>query len=154
MSIIKNENSFTVESFVIIQSTAPKIWDVLTNPEKIKVYLYGSNVITDWKVGSQILFTRNRLYPKAPISKKLIVDKGRILAVEKERLLEFSFYSSMEGYEDIPENYSIVSYEIRRHDHSFRLDYRRTNIPIEFEKRNQDKFMPGMMAQIKILAEV
>ena len=33
------------------------------------------------------------------------------------------------------------------------FDYRRTNIPIEIEKRNQDKFMHAMMEQIKMLAE-
>ena len=148
------ENKFTVECFIVIHATVSKIWDVLINPEKIKVYLYGSNVITDWKVGSEILFTRDRLHPKAPISEKLIVDRGNILEIEKEKLLSFSFYSSMEGYPDLPENYSIVSYTLNRQDvNSFRLDYRRTNIPIEIEKRNQDKFMPGMMEQIKMLAE-
>ena len=60
----------------------------------------------------------------------------------------------MEGYPDLPENYSIVSYTINRQGvNSFRLDYRRNNIPIEIEKRNQDKFMPGMMGQLKMLAE-
>ena len=60
----------------------------------------------------------------------------------------------MEGYADLRENYSVVSYTLNREDlNSFRLDYRRTNIPLEIEKRNQDKFMPGMMEQIKMLAE-
>jgi hypothetical protein len=127
---------------------------VLINPEKIKMYLYDSNVITDWKVGNEILFARDRTYPKAPISETPIVDRGKILEIEKEKLLSFSFYSSMEGYADLAENYSIVSYTLDRECvNSFRLDYRRTNIPIEIEKRNQDKFMPRMMEQIKMLAE-
>ena len=151
---MRTGNNFTVECFVLIHATASKIWDVLINPEKIKVYLYGSNVITDWKAGSEILFARDRLHPKAPISEKLIVDKGKILEIENEKFLSFSFYSSMEGYADLPENYSVVSYTLNREDvNSFRLDYRRTNIPLEIEKRNQDKFMPGMMEQIKMLAE-
>jgi len=78
------------------------------------VYLYGSNVITEWKVGSEILFTRNRLHPKAPISEKLIVDSGKILEIENEKLLCFSFYSSMEGYPDLAENYSVVSYTLNK----------------------------------------
>ncbi len=151
---MRTENKFTVECFIVIHATVSKIWDLLINPEKIKVYLYGSNVITDWKVGSEILFTRDRLHPKAPISEKLIVDKGKILEIENEQLLRFSFYSSMEGYPDLAENYSVVSYTLNKEAvNRFRLDYSRTNIPIELEKRNQDKFMPGMMEQIKILAE-
>ena len=151
---MRTENKFTVECFIVIHATVSKIWDLLINPEKIKVYLYGSNVITDWKVGSEILFTRDRLHPKAPISEKLIVDKGKILEIENEQLLRFSFYSSMEGYPDLAENYSVVSYTLNKEAvNRFRLDYSRTNIPIELEKRNQDKFMPGIMEQIKILAE-
>ena len=148
---MRTGNSFTVECFVLIHATASKIWDVLINPEKIRVYLYGSTVITDWKAGSQILFTRDRLHPKAPISEKLIVDRGKILEIENEKFLSFSFFSSMEGYADLAENYSVVSYTLNREDvNSFRLDYRRTNIPLEIEKRNQDKFMPGMMGQIRM----
>jgi uncharacterized protein YndB with AHSA1/START domain len=147
-------NNFTVECFILIHATASKIWDVLTNPEKIKTYLYGSNVITDWKIGSEVLFTRDRLHPKAPISENLIVDRGKILDIEKEKLLNFSFFSCMEGYPDLPENYSVVSYRLSKvGGNSVRLDYRRTNIPIEIEKINQEKFMPGMMDKIKMLAE-
>lgn len=148
------ENKFTVECFILIQAPVSKIWDVLTNPEKIKVYLYGANVVTDWKAGSAILFTRDRLHAKAPILEKPIVDKGKILEIEKEKHLIFSFYSSMEGYADLAENYSVVSYKLNRNDvDGFRFDYRRTSIPSEIEKRNQDKFMPGMMERIKMLAE-
>ena len=118
------------------------------------MYLYGSDVFTDWNTGSEILFTRDRLHSKAPLSEKPIVDRGKVIKIEKEELLKFSFYSSMEGYPDLAENYSVVSYILYKESvNRFRLDYRRTNIPIEIEKRNQDKFMPGMMEQIKILAE-
>ena len=148
------ENGFTVESSIVIHAPVSKIWDLLINPKKIKMYLYGSDVITDWNTGSEILFTRDRLHSKAPLAEKPIVDRGKVLKIEKERLLKFSFYSSMEGYPDLTENYSIVSYTITRLDvNSFRLNYVRNNIPIEIEKNNQDKFMPGMMKQIKVLAE-
>jgi hypothetical protein len=96
----------------------------------------------------EIDFTRRR-----PFRKNLSLI-GEILEIENEKLLTFSFYSSMEGYADLPENYSVVSYTINGlEDKSFKLDYRRTNIPVEVEKTNQEKFMPGMMSQIKVLAE-
>lgn len=147
------QNNFVVKSFVIIHATPGKIWDLLINPEKIKLYLYGSNVHTDWNAGSEILFIRDRLHPMAPISANPIVDKGRILEIEKEKLLKFSFYSSMEGYRDLPENYSLVTYALSKEGDRVKLEYCRSNIPVEIERNNQDKFMPGMMAQIKMLAE-
>ena len=117
------------------------------------MYLHGSSVITDWTVGSEISFTRDRLHSSSYF-RKTDRDSGKVLEIEKEKLLKFSFYSSIEGYPDLPENYSIVSYTINGQGvNSDRLDYRRINIPIEIEKRNQDKFMPGMMEQVKMLAE-
>jgi len=40
------------------------------------------------------------------------VDKGTILGIEKERLLKFSYLSSMSGLEDKPENYAEITYQL------------------------------------------
>jgi len=45
-----------VSKSIAINSTAGEVWDALTKPEKIKVYLFGTETITDWKVGSPIVF--------------------------------------------------------------------------------------------------
>jgi hypothetical protein len=82
------------------------------------------------------------------------VDKGWILEIEKDELLKFSFYSSQEGYGDLPENYSVITYTIQKlNDKQHKLSYLREHIPIEFERMNQQRFMPGMMQQIKAMAE-
>ena len=39
-----------------IKSTPDKVWDALTNPVKVKQWQYGSELITDWMVGSGIRF--------------------------------------------------------------------------------------------------
>lgn len=50
------DTSLTVSKSIEIKTSAENIWDALTNPEKIKVYLFGTEAITDWKVGSPIVF--------------------------------------------------------------------------------------------------
>lgn len=151
---MKVKTNLSTRSSVIINAKASAIWDALTNPDKIKHYLFGSNVHTDWKVGSPIVFTRDRIHPSAPASEQPIVDKGQLLEVEKEKLLKFSFYSSMEGYDDLPENYSTVTYEIeQKNPRQYKLTYLREHIPIEFERMNQERFLPGMLQQIKAIAE-
>jgi len=151
MKAVKN---LKAEASIFINSTEAKIWDVLTNPDKIKLFMFGSNVKTDWGIGNPIFFNRDRLYPSAPVLEKPIVDKGKILQIINGKLLKFSFYNSMEGYEDIPENYSIVTYSIEEVDKGrFRLNYLRELIPIDFERENQERFLPGMMKQLKSLAE-
>ena len=39
---------------VTIDAPRAKVWDALTNPAKVKQYMHGTNLSTDWKVGSPI----------------------------------------------------------------------------------------------------
>jgi uncharacterized protein YndB with AHSA1/START domain len=144
---MKVEKNLTTESSVLINADATSVWDVLINPSKIKVYLFNSETKTDWKVGSAVTFSRM-------FGGKEYVDKGKILEVVPQKLLKFSYFSSQEGYADIPANYSTITYRLEKeNDKSIKLTYRRENIPIEFEQKNQEKFLPGMLENIKKLAE-
>jgi uncharacterized protein YndB with AHSA1/START domain len=141
------EKDLYCEKSILIQATADAIWDVLTNPEKIPIYLFGSQVNTDWKPGSPITFSRNP--DGIPY-----VDKGKIIEYMNGKVLKFSYWSSQEGYEDIPENYSVVTYTIQKEaGKGFELTYRREKIPLEFERANQEKYLPMLMKGIKNLAE-
>ncbi len=84
--MIKKQNLTTKRSNVI-NSQAESIWDVLTNPDKIKQYLFGSEAITDLKVGNSVIFQRNS-------GGKIYRDKGEILDVVPNKLLKYSYWSS------------------------------------------------------------
>src|SRR5216683_1166293 len=43
-------------STVVIKAPVQKVWDALTMPEFVKQWQYGSDLITDWKPGSDIRF--------------------------------------------------------------------------------------------------
>ncbi len=43
-------------SSVAANAGPDEAWDALVNPDKIKKYLFGTECITDWKVGSQIIY--------------------------------------------------------------------------------------------------
>ena len=45
-----------VTTSIEVNADKGKVQDVLTNPEKIKVYLFGTETLTDWKTGSEIIF--------------------------------------------------------------------------------------------------
>jgi uncharacterized protein YndB with AHSA1/START domain len=151
---MKQEKNLSTQGAIIIDASATDIWDVLINPKKIKLYLFGSNVQTDWKVGSPIISTRDRIHPHAEPGENPIVDKGNVLEIEKEKLLKYTYYNSQEGYDDLPENYSIVTYTIEREkEHQCKLTFLREKIPIAFEQMNQERFLPGMLENIKNIAE-
>ena len=90
---------------IVISAPIQKVWDALINPEMIKEYMFGTNVHSDWKEGSPIIW-------KGQWQGKPYEDKGKILKIENEHLLKYSYFSSLTGKPDLPENYNIIAIEI------------------------------------------
>ena len=93
---------FEAVSKVAIDAPKAKVWDALTNPAKVMQYMHGTNLTTDWKVGSSIAW-------KGEWKGKSYVDKGTVLEVEPEKLLRYTHWSPMGGSPDEPENYHAVT---------------------------------------------
>jgi uncharacterized protein YndB with AHSA1/START domain len=113
----------TAEATIVIEAQAEKVWKALTDPSLIKRYLYGTEVSTDWKVGSPIVY-------RGVWEGKPYEDKGRILEIEAGRLLKSSYWSAFSGLPDNPDNYNTVTYAISPGD-STTLTVTQDNIPSE-----------------------
>ena len=102
-------NSFVAKTQITIDAPADAVWQALTDPAKVKQYMHGTNMETDWQVGSPVTWTgewKGESYE----------DKGEALAVVPKRLLRMTHWSPMGGTEDKPENYHIVTYELAEQD--------------------------------------
>jgi uncharacterized protein YndB with AHSA1/START domain len=87
---------------VTIAAPPADVWEALVTPAAIKAYMFCATVTSDWVVGSSIVWTgewQGRAYQ----------DKGVILQIVRERVLEFSYFSPLAGAADLPENYHIVT---------------------------------------------
>jgi uncharacterized protein YndB with AHSA1/START domain len=91
---------------VHIDASPSRVWDALTNPAKLKDFFFGSDVITDWKVGAPIRF-------RGEWKGKTYEDRGTIVAFEPPRLLSYTHWSPLSGTEDRPENYHQVAFELQ-----------------------------------------
>ena len=89
-----------------IQAPAAKVWDALVNPEKTKIYLFGCETVSDWNIGSPLLW--KGLYQ----GQEMIFVKGNIVALEPEKKLIYTVFDPNSTMEDIPENYLHVTYEL------------------------------------------
>ena len=49
-------NEYTAKATSMIHAPISKVWQALVNPEIIKQYLFNTDVISDWKVGSPITY--------------------------------------------------------------------------------------------------
>jgi uncharacterized protein YndB with AHSA1/START domain len=89
-----------------VNAPLEKVWDALTNPEMVKYYLFGSQLVTDWKVGSEIIF-------QGEWEGQTYKDKGEVLEYIHNQKLAYSYLSNWSGMEDKPENYLWVCYEVK-----------------------------------------
>ncbi len=90
-------------SSLYIKASIQKIWDVLTKPEFIKQWQYGSDVITDWEVGNSIRFITEW-------KGKVYEQWGEVIEVIPYQLLKYSLFAPRPDLEDKPENYFFMSY--------------------------------------------
>lgn len=94
-----------IKKTIAIKAPAAAVWDALTNPEKIKLYLFGTETRTDWQVGSPIVFS-------GQWDGKPYEDKGTILAIEPGKSVTYNYWSNMSGSDDIPANYANITYAL------------------------------------------
>ncbi len=98
-----------VSKSIEINADVAKVWKGLTTPETIKEYLYGTETITDWKVGSEVIF-------QGEYNGQKYRDRGVVLENVTNELLSYSYWSGFSGLEDKPENYSLVTYTLKSID--------------------------------------
>lgn len=131
---------------ITINAPASKVWDALINPEMIKQYLFGTDAVSDWKVGSPITY-------KGSWDGKTYEDKGTVLNVVDEKLLESTYWSSMSGTSDAPENYKNVRYELIPINSGTTLMITQNNNATEEEKNHSEQNWRMVLNSLKELLE-
>lgn len=100
------EKPLVVKSVIEINAPISSVWDALVNPQKTKIYMFGCETVSDWKVGSELLWRGS--YE----GKEMVFVKGKIIAIEPKKLLKYTVIDPFAAYPDIPENYLNVTYEL------------------------------------------
>ncbi|RPI81774.1 MAG: SRPBCC domain-containing protein [Chloroflexi bacterium] len=99
------ETDLIATATVNIHAPIKKVWQALVNPDEIRQYMFGTNVFTDWRVGRPIIW-------KGEWQGKSYEDKGVILQIKPEKILQYSHFSPLSGQPDRPGNYHTVTIEL------------------------------------------
>ena len=129
-----------------VHAPAEKVWQALTDPEMIRKYFFGTNTKTDWKVGSPIVF-------EGEYQGKSYHDKGTIRAVEKNKMLQYDYWSSMSKQEDKPENYFLITYRLRPEGAYTVLTVTQENIPSEEQRDHSASNWNMVLENLKKMVE-
>lgn len=140
------DNKFIANVSITIDASPAKVWEALTNPELIKQYLFGTEVVSDWKIGSTIIY-------KGVWQGKAYEDKGTILNIMPEKLLESTYWSSMSGIPDVPENYKKVTYALTPENGSTKLTLTQDNNATQEEKNHSEQNWKMVLDGLKKLLE-
>ena len=137
---------YKVLKTIEINADKSKVWDALINPEIIKQYFFGTEVVSDWEVDREIIFQGEYQGTKYR-------DKGNILKIESEKILQYNYWSGFSGLEDKEENYSIVTYELNDENGKTRLSITQENFANEQSKEHADKNWDIVLNQMKEIIE-
>lgn len=139
-------NTLIASCFVTIHAPVEVVWDALVNPEKIKKYLFGTSVTSSWIEGSPITY-------EGEWNGKPYKDKGVILKIVAGKELVSTYWSSMSGLADIPENYKTVSYILTQEDTATKLTITQDSNATQEDKIHSEQQWAMVLTSLKELLE-
>ncbi|OMQ12461.1 SRPBCC family protein [[Flexibacter] sp. ATCC 35103] len=102
-------------STIYLDAPIEKVWNTLTKPELVKQWQYGSDLITDWKIGNEIRF-------KNEWEGQVFEQWGTVLDVVPNKKIKYSLFFPRPELEDKPENYFIMSYILSEENQKIKLE--------------------------------
>jgi uncharacterized protein YndB with AHSA1/START domain len=140
------KSNITGHATISMVATPQNIWRALTDASIIKKYFFGTNAESDWKEGSKVKFS-------GEYEGKTYEDKGTVLKSIPGKLLSYTYWSSMSGIEDKPENYVIVTFEIIPGKEETTLTVTQENIPDEKMKAHSEENWNKVLHSMKEVVE-
>jgi uncharacterized protein YndB with AHSA1/START domain len=127
---------------ITINASRAQVWNALVSPEAIKQYMFGADVITDWREGSPIVW-------KGEWQGKPYEDKGMILQFKPEKTLKYSHFSPLSGLPDVPENYRTVTIHLSSLGELTHVSLSQDHNATEEERAHSEKNWDMMLIALK-----
>lgn len=139
------QTDFKAQFKTTINASVEKVWNALTNPEIVKQYFFGTDLITDWKVGGPIIF-------QGEWEGQKYKDQGEVLEYQRNKKLAYSYLSNWSNKEDKPENYLWISYEVKDLGDKTELVITQSNYDAEKAEHSASNW-ESLMQEMKKLVE-
>lgn len=144
----------TVQNTIQIAAPADKVWEVLTDSDHTRKYMFGCAIDTDWQAGSPLLWRTTHE------GQEMVPVKGTILEIAPNKRLKYTVIDPNAAYPDMPENYLNVTYTLEDEADGTKLTVMQDGFEdaAEGEKRYKDVSNNGegwqpILVQMKAIAE-
>jgi uncharacterized protein YndB with AHSA1/START domain len=138
--------AFVAESAITIDAPPDRVWEVITDPDAVKEFMFGADLQTDWTVGGPILW-------RGEWEGKPYEDKGQILEVEPGRRLVHTHFSPLGGEDDKPENYHTLTWTLESQDGQTRLTLSQDNNASEAAAEHSKGMWDMLVADVRRISE-
>ena len=138
--------NLTAHASIEIHADIEHVWAALVDPEMISKYLFGTRTTTSWEPGTPITFS-------GEWEGKKYEDKGIIKAFDEYRRLQYTYWSSMSGIEDRPENYYLVTFQLAVKNGATVLSVTQENVKDEATRAHSESNWLLVLGTIKQLLE-
>ena len=129
-----------------IEALPGEVWSALTDPTQIAKYMFGSQVETDWKEGSPIVW-------RGEYEGKKYEDKGEILEIDPPKRLKMTHFSPLSGAEDVPKNYHTLLYELEEDEAATHVKLSQDNNPTEEQAERSKETWEKTLSGLKEIVE-
>ncbi len=99
----------TASSEIAIKAPPQTVWKLLTDPDLVKLWQYGSVLTTTWEPGARIHF-------RSEWEGQVFEQWGTVIEVAAPRFLKYSLFAPRPDLADTPENYFYMSYSLAKAD--------------------------------------
>ncbi len=140
------EGGHTATATVTVAAPRARVWEALTRPELVKQYFFGTQVVTDWKVGGPVLF-------RGDWEGKTYEDLGTVLSFHEPDQLSFNYWSGFSGLEDKPELRQIIRYDLGDAGGRTRVTVTQSNVDTKARAEHAAKNWQTVLGGMKKLLE-
>lgn len=138
--------TLTAHASIDIKASPSRVWEGLTNPDLVRQYLFGAEVISDWKVGSALTY-------RGEWEGNTYEDTGEIVQIEPGKLLQATYFSPLTGLPDLPENYMLITYALEETPEGTRLSVTQERCRSEEARAQSESNWHGVLSNLKGLLE-
>jgi uncharacterized protein YndB with AHSA1/START domain len=142
----------TASASVVIDAPRQRVWEALTDPDLVRQYFMGAEVVSDWQVGHPITF-------KGTWKDKAFEDKGEILTFDPQEEMSYSHWSPLSGTDDAPDNYHVVHITLDDAEDGTRVTLEQSNLNgavTDADKKSRDDYEKnwhGVLEGLKKVSE-
>ena len=140
------KEEFSVKKSVTVHASPYEVWKTLIDPRLIKEYFFGVDVSGEWKEGNTIIY-------KGEWQGKKFESRAKVLQMEDQKLLRYSYWSNMSGMPDIPQNYHIITYFLEKEQEHTILSMTEQNLANEEMMQRSSKLWDKVFEKLQQLLE-